>query len=452
MKKTIVKKTIMKKSIISYFVFMILWATVFAIGTSSNPVLIDSRSSDNKGFKITPEDIPNTGILFVDHEKNNRSGHTPQPLIECKNGDIIAFYTNTWAETLSGHSCAGWSSYRRSTDGGKTWSYPVDLEYSKNIWDGAEIFSALVFGLVAAPNGTLIATVVRYENHRWLKQLPPVYLLSYDHGQTWTEPREFDKSATVDDIAVTYGACFVNEGEVFIVFNGDARNMSVDSQMPHSMYVSSDNGESFSKRSVLPFDGANFYETAAALDNGDIIVYTYPWRGHRGETDEFNMEYVISKDMGHTWSEVRRSYFAKAIRNPQMSGKTGDFYFMHGRSGSYGHGRPAHDGDPGRQNFVLYSSRDGINWDEGILLMSREVTPGGGDSYSGNTIIGKYDPKTPERLLIQADISYRGPRTNIHHWWVDVQVISPEYPLEIDFGLDSQDKPDSNEITVIPIL
>lgn len=35
-----------------------------------------------------------------------------------------------------------------------------------------------------------------------------------------------------------------------------------------------------------------------------------------------------------------------------------------------------------------------------------------------NEIIGKYDPSTQERLLIQSDISYDGPRTNIHNWWV----------------------------------
>ncbi len=50
--------------------------------------------------------------------------------------------------------------------------------------------------------------------------------------------------------------------------------------------------------------------------------------------------------------------------------------------------------------------------------MSRQQTPGGGDCYSANAIIGKYDPSTQERLLIQSDISYDGPRTNIHNWWV----------------------------------
>ena len=74
--------------------------------------------------------------------------------------------------------------------------------------------------------------------------------------------------------------------------------------------------------------------------------------------------------------------------------------------------------DPGPNNFVLYSSRDGIHWDEGIVLMSRLQTPGGGDCYSANEVIGKYDPATPERLLIHSDVSYAGSKTNMHQWWV----------------------------------
>ncbi|MFW6114553.1 MAG: hypothetical protein ACOC7K_02335 [bacterium] len=50
--------------------------------------------------------------------------------------------------------------------------------------------------------------------------------------------------------------------------------------------------------------------------------------------------------------------------------------------------------------------------------MSRLQTPGGGDCYSANGIIGEYDPATPERLLIHADVSYAGAKTNMHQWWV----------------------------------
>jgi hypothetical protein len=46
--------------------------------------------------------------------------------------------------------------------------------------------------------------------------------------------------------------------------------------------------------------------------------------------------------------------------------------------------------------------------------MSRLQTPGGGDCYSANEVIGKNDPATPERLLIHSDVSYSGAKTNMH--------------------------------------
>ena len=97
----------------------------------------------------------------------------------------------------------------------------------------------------------------------------------------------------------------------------------------------------------------------------------------------------------------------KRIRNPVMSEKVGDYYFMHGRSGNWG--------DMPR-SLVLYTSKDGINWDRGRYL---NMVQKGGDAYSANGVVGKYDLSNPERLLIQSSITYSGHRVNIHHWWLD---------------------------------
>ncbi|MDZ7619706.1 MAG: sialidase family protein [Patescibacteria group bacterium] len=384
---------------------LILPALVVLAVSRSNAAEPETQAPAGQPFRVVPADIPNRGILFVDHEANGRSGHGGNCIAECTNGDVIAFYSNVAGDIWGGHGVPGWSEYRRSRDSGKTWGEPVVLDYSKQMWEGDEVYSALVFSVIAAPDGTLIATVVRFENAQWRKQLPPVYLLSRDHGHTWTGPYNFDDDATVDDIAMTFDTSFVHDGEVFVVFMGDARNMCPG---PYSLHVSTDNGQSFSKRSDLPFDPRDYYSAAAVLDDGRIIVYSYPYRGR--DTDERNMPYVTSKDGGRTWSDIKTAHFAKAIRNLQMSGKIGDYYFLHGRSGSY-------RGNPG--NFVLYASKDGIHWDEGRLLMSRADVPGGGDCYSANEIIGKYDAKNPNRLLIQSSISYSGSRVNIHHWWIE---------------------------------
>ena len=386
-----------------------------------------TRAAEGKPFFVYPADIPNTGVLFVDQEKKDRSGHGNNSLAECRNGDIVAFYgsTGTGADNMNGHGSAGWSEYRHSTDGGLTWGEPVVFDYSKRMWDGSEVRSAMVYSVITSPNGTLIATVIHYASERWRKKRAPVYFLSDDHGRTWKGPRAFDKSVTVDDIAFTMNTSFVHDGEVFIVFRGGASDMSPGG--PQTLWVSGDNGESFHRRSALPFEDACYYWAAGALDSGDIIVYTYNahfQKESQTATAEQNIPYAISKDRGRTWSDVQTAHFAKGIRNMQFSGKLGELFFMHGRSGSYK--RDLLGDDPGPNNFVLYSSRDGIHWDEGILLMSRLQTSGGGDCYSANEIIGKYDSGTPERLLIHADVSYSGAKTNMCQWWVTTAPWTPE--------------------------
>lgn len=373
-----------------------------------------------KGFRIVPGDIPNAGILFVDHERNRRSGHGGNTVTECRNGDIVSFYSNVsgCADAILGHSVAGWSEYRRSTDGGKTWGPAVVLDYSRRMWEGDELFSALVFASITAPDGTLIAILPRFVDRGWRRKWTPVYLLSHDHGQTWSEPRDVDPDAGVDELAVSFDACLVHQNSVFVMFSGGVGGMGPG---PYSLYVSVDNGQTFQQRSRLPFDHSNYYGTIAVLDDGRLIAYSYPVKDagmvrgfNQGDgserTNEHHLHYTVSADAGRTWSPVQTTYFAKRLRNPQMSDKIGHYYFMHGRSGSHG-------AAPG--NLVLYASRDGINWDEGVYLHTKVFD--GGDKYSANEIIGKYDPSMPRRLLIQSSVVYDAhtSRVNERHWWID---------------------------------
>ena len=72
------------------------------------------------------------------------------------------------------------------------------LDYSKRAWEGDDVYSAIVFAVATVPNGTLIAFVCRFANAGWIKKLPPVYLLSRDHGETWSEPRPLAPELTVE--------------------------------------------------------------------------------------------------------------------------------------------------------------------------------------------------------------------------------------------------------------
>lgn len=357
-------------------------------------------------FTVCPPDIPNEGILFMDHSKQGRSGHPGNTLVECHNGDIVSFFTNISGNVFEGHGVAGWSEYKRSTDGGTTWGPNTAFEFSKNVWDGNQLYSALVVGSVVAPNGTIVAIIGRFNDKEgtWGKKETPLYSLSSDHGFTWTAPQLVDDSATVDELSLTYDSLFVHDNTVYAIFTGGADAMC---QGPYSLYASQDNGETFAKVSDIPLDPRDCYCTGGVLDDGAFIVYSYASRDH--DTDEKNLPYVISSDNGRTWSEVRHAVFAKKLRNPQMSEKVGDLYFMHGRSGSYGEER---------NHLVLYASRNGIDWDEGVFL--KRTGPDCADSYSANEVIGRNNPALPTRILIQSSVAYDGKRkTNVNHWWVE---------------------------------
>ncbi len=102
-------------------------------------------TADNAGqhLNVTPGNIPNDGIMFVDHSKAHRGGHLGHALVQCANDDVLAFYPNCGSE-FEGHSGNGWMEYKRSSDEynpdycisddmGKTWNKPGTIYMAKRI-------------------------------------------------------------------------------------------------------------------------------------------------------------------------------------------------------------------------------------------------------------------------------------------------------------------------------
>ena len=67
-------------------------------------------------YEVFPKNLPNEGILFVDHSRKGRSGHLGHALVEYEDGKILAFYPNC-SDDNKGHSAVGWMEYKRSEDG-----------------------------------------------------------------------------------------------------------------------------------------------------------------------------------------------------------------------------------------------------------------------------------------------------------------------------------------------
>lgn len=348
-------------------------------------------------LQITPDNLPNTGILYVDHQKNRRSGHMSHALAEYKKGHIISFYSNCSYNRNTnspGHNGFGWIEYRRSADGGKTWDEPQKLPYS---WEALlnEPFTISCEKVVSVKENEIVAFCTRNLNpNGWEPHLEPMVVISRDGGETWSAPTVLcDKKGRVFDALVCDGAIYalMNDG-VWKIGNPEEG---------YYLYKSEDCGETFTLVSQVPSAINDAYGNIKIMDDGSMICYLY------NQKDEYNLYYHISYDMGKTWEKHGKSYLAKRIRNPQV-GKVKGGYILHGRAGCETPELPPH--------FVLYTSADGINWDEGIYLCEVENQSA---YYSNNLVINNDDGS--QKVLIQSSVPYDRGRVNVCHWFLDIK-------------------------------
>lgn len=312
---------------------------------------------------------------------------------------LLAFYSNCSGQRNQGHNGFGWMEYKRSVDGGKTWSEPIELAYSKRIFlDGLHTVSCEKAVSCGNNKIVLFATMNDSRAKYWGPWAEPRWLVSDDGGESWREGGIFPFKGRIFDAAMYQGDIYVLE------FCNDGLICDEGSLPEHiyRLFVSRDQGKTFEMRSTLPFDTTQkVYGTMDFTAEGRLVVYIYD------KQDECHAPYVISPDQGKTWSEPATAYLAKRIRNPQLRAFQG-YYFLYGRSGQY----------VPPQNFVLYTSLDAIHWDEGVYLCER--APDTGNCYYANSVVvGHYDPDGPQRLLIQASDAYERHRTNVKHWWLD---------------------------------
>ncbi len=294
--------------------------------------------------------------------------------------------------------------YKRSEDGGRTWSEPALLAYSKRVYDAGAGRSVMCEKAVCTNAGDILlfcleCANIAKENFCWQPLSVPTVLRSSNGGSTWEDAKPMgDEPGRIWDVLYHQDIIYVLElfNDSSIAWYGNL------TEHHYSLYVSEDHGCTFTRRSVLPFEIIQRgYGALAFLPDTGLIVYVY------NQTDEKNLDYVISRDAGQTWDRPKTTFFAKRIRNPQMA-TFKDGFVMHGRSGNKGE-------DEAQGHLVLYTSSDGIQWDEGRYLQMRTA---GAGAYSNNVLVHDPDGRGPERLLIQASHAYEKHNTNIFHWWL----------------------------------
>jgi len=352
-------------------------------------------------FEVVPPNPPNEGIMFVDHSREDRSGHLGHALVEYEPGKILAFYANC-SDANKGHAAEGWTEYKRSVDGGETWGDPIEFEHAKRIFDDGQRRSAFAEKAVVAPDGAIVVVTLECDlqtNPGWHPHYEPLCVRSVDGGETWEDPVPVS-----DEPGRVYDMMRLGDEIIALEFCNDTSDTFVGTLPEHvyNLYVSDDSAKSFSLRSTLPFDTeGRGYGTMAVLPDGGLIAYVY------NINDEQNLDYVISHDAGRTWTEPETALFERQIRNPQMTAFR-DGYVLHGRSGSKGE-------EELRGHFILYTSRDGVTWDAGRYLRMQEA---GAGAYSNAIVVGALDADSSARLLIQSSHAYEQAKTNILHWWL----------------------------------
>ena len=335
--------------------------------------------------------------VFVDHEKNNRSGHLGHAMVECKDGSLIAFYSNCAGECgrlsgIPGHSMFGWVEYKRSFDRGLTWGEPKILEYTH------EAFLQGVYRIgcekaVCCDDGTIVVFCLRSVGKFFEPYVTPVCLLSHDNGETWSEP-----ISVSDERGRIYDAIY-RDGRIYVLefcHSTEKGFICKEEGKFYKIFASDDNGKNFYEYSTIPFNTlGHAYGNMIFRPDGSLVFYGY------NVNDEYNLTALISPDGGKTWGEPFKMPVAKIARNPQV-GYANGMYILQGRS-------------EGGVNFAVYYSTDGINWDQGTIVNNGRI---GGCYYSNNMTVKGADGK--ERLLMQYSESYAYAKTNIIHAWIEI--------------------------------
>ena len=315
-------------------------------------------------------------ILYIDNKSRKRSGHVGHALVNFGDGKIIAFNGNTSPVRCKGHSEFGWVEYRLSEDYGETFGEIQELPYAKQCFLNGDC-TISVEKAVACDDGTVIAFCLRNSIYTEGCSEPwdsCMVVRSYDKGETWDDATLFCKHK-----GRIYDACY-RDGVIYaLIFCNDASVLFTGNNPLHvyRLYKSEDNGKTFEEVCVLPLENtlAHAYCAMTFNDEGEMIVYVY------NAGDERNLDYLISPDCGKTWTRSGKAYFKNKIRNPQINRLDGQ-YIMHGRAGA-------------GAGFVFYTSADGIEWDDGVLLDTLKPSC----YYSNNVIIR--EPGHPDVMLIK---------------------------------------------------
>jgi len=330
--------------------------------------------------------------IFVDHQAQKRSGHMGHAMVDCGKGRILDFYSNVDYDRVDGHSGYGWMEYKISEDYGKTFGEARVLPYSMRLYREGK-HTALCEKAVKAPDGRIFLffqitdASLPIACEPWS---PPTMAVSDDNGETFTDGMDIGA-----DCGRIYDA-IADDRYVYFLMEANEHFLGTSPEHVYKIYRLGMKENAFTSF-TLPIDAmGKGYGALGLYKDGSIIAYAYD------SNRECEPEYTVSRDCGESWSEPKRAFTDKRIRNPQLQ-RVDEDWFLIGRNGG--------DGD----GLVLYHSADGISWEEGITVDTRPA--GEGCGYYSN-MLPIAEPGQPKRILMQYSHVYHKNRVNIAHRWI----------------------------------
>lgn len=335
--------------------------------------------------------------LFVNNEAKKRSGHMSHAMAKFSENAMIDFYSNCSAVRSGGHSVYGWIEYRISVDNGVTFSEPREFPYSMQAFLDGE-FNVSTEKAVSCEEGHIVAFCLRNLGNLCMPWDTPVAVVSRDSGRSWGNPIEVSPyKGRIYDVVCQDGVIYV------LQFCNDGTESWLGKNRDHlyRIFISKDKGEKFEELSIVPFQSTVRRAYGAMLFDYDDNLHVYAYNADA----ERNLEHVVSRDGGNTFEDLGTCYLAKGIRNPQIE-KIDHVYILHGRAEK-------------ESGFVIYSSLDGQNWDEGEYIGTVK-----GLCYYSNNIVLKA-PDGGNRLLIQYSERYQENTrcVNVKHVWMNVKKV-----------------------------
>ncbi len=234
--------------------------------------------------------------------------------------------------------------------------------------------------------------------HGWVE-----YRISRDNSRTWSEARPFPYSwdAFIEGIYVVSveKAVVCDDGTIvaFCLRNDATSPWCCEPWATPMVVTSTDGGETWSEPvEFSPYPGRTY---EVRYHEGVIYAMHFCNPVFLGTEPDHVYRLYVSEDNGKTWQVLKPCYLQYGIRNPQTAFIDGVFIL---------HGRDADGKDPYTKGFVLYTSEDGANWDEGHYLAKSMPA----QYYSNNLNL---KDENGNFLLIQFDESYSGAKVDVYH-------------------------------------